>query len=461
MSKCPYGRQMEKQLGDVVDAFGANLDLDVFYIGKTTPEGGFKTLYGEADVAGDLYQVCAQSRTPDWYHVIQCQNDDIDHLATNWPACAAQNGVPSPVIAAVNACAMGDEGKRLLTASFEHSEKLGIKGSPALRIADEPYEGPRSVMAYTRSICAHWSATKPDTCAGLPVPQPVAITILNDKRCTRCDAAHVPSTLKQRILDPVISNLDYGDPEGKALFALVGPTKLPAIVFDRSLEADPDALGAFRTQAKQIADHYVVTSGSWNPACADTGGCSLAECADTLFCHAEVSKKFDLYMMGRCPFAAKGIIALKSVLADFQKHNTRLDLTVHYIGTTKPDGHFESMRGKGEVEEDLRQVCVTQHYPQNLHYLDYMACRSADLKHDDWESCVGGKTGFDAGTIRKCAEGAEGKSLLEKSFASSDRVGIKASPTWVTKNKFEFEGIDAESIKKGICAHENLPGCVP
>jgi hypothetical protein len=360
----------------------------------------------------------------------------------------------------VKACVQGTEGKRLLEQSFAHSSELGIKGSPTLMIGGETYAGTRRVESIEHAVCKEFAGPAPEHCGSLAVPPTVNVTILSDARCRACDTKRLQGTLHERVASPALVVLDYGDPAGRALFEAVRPAKLPAVVFDRSLEADKDAFDTFGGSSRLVGDKYVVSAGDWNPMCMDDGGCKAAECADVLMCQPEVSKKLDLYMMGRCPYAAKAVVALKDVLADFDKKNNSLDLSIHFIGRTEKDGSFWSMHGSDEVADDLRDVCAIQHYPQNRRYLDYMACRAADLKAD-WKTCTGGKTGIDADVLRKCAEGTEGKTLLTKSFEQTNRVGISASPTWVSKGKYDFSGIERDMIKTRICEHETLAACKP
>jgi hypothetical protein len=62
--------------------------------------------------------------------------------------------------------------------------------------------------------------------------------------------------------------------------------------------------------------------------------------------------------------------------------------------------------------------------------------------------------------IKQCAEGSEGPRLLEKSFQHSNALGVGASPTWVANGKYEFSGVDAETIKTERCKHNaKLAGC--
>jgi hypothetical protein len=36
---------------------------------------------------------------------------------------------------------------------------------------------------------------------------------------------------------------------------------------------------------------------------------------------------------------------------------------------------------------------------------------------------------------------------------------MAASPTWLANNKFKFSGVDPETIKSNLCAHNKLKGC--
>jgi hypothetical protein len=175
-------------------------------------------------------------------------------------------------------------------------------------------------------------------------------------------------------------------------------------------------------------------------------------------CRPERPKTLDLYMMSRCPFARRGVESLGEVFENLKKNKATIDLRVHFIGSGTAATGFTSMHGQDEVEDDLRDLCVIQHYPRDLKFLDYMRCRGNDFK-EDWKTCTGGKTGIDTGTIDQCASGNEGKQLLEKSFQESAAVSISASPTWVVNDRFVFSGIDAETIKSNVCAHNQLGGC--
>ena len=460
MSKEPYAKQLEGELKGVVATLGPDIDFQMFYVGETLPDGSFQSLHGPKEVAGDLYQVCARDRTPKWFDVIVCQSKDLDAVDTNWEHCAVAAGVDPQAITTVAACAHGDEGKKLLTASFATSRDRSIKASPTFFIAGTEFQGARAERAIEAAICKGYDANAPAACSNIPPAPLVNVTFLSDARCDDCDTSRLSETIKRRIESPAITSLDVADPKGRALYDLFKPVDLPMIVFDASLDADRVARDSFGNALKAKGDFRMLTVGDWNPSCADANGCALTECKDTLVCRPEVKDQLELFMMGRCPFAAKGVIALTEVVGNFKKHNAKLALSVNFIGDVASDGKLTSMRGNDEVSDDLVDVCAIQHYAAGLKYLDYLACRSDGLRDKkDWDACVGGTTGFSKDVLEKCSQGAEGKTLLTKSFETSKRVKIQASPTWVVNGKFKFAAIDAETIKTKICEHQPLAGC--
>jgi hypothetical protein len=165
-------------------------------------------------------------------------------------------------------------------------------------------------------------------------------------------------------------------------------------------------------------------------------------------------------MMSKCPFFAKALPHLVVAIDNFKKHQSPIALSMHFIGTVGDGGQLSSMRGQGEVDEDLRQACAIEHYKANDKYLDYMLCRAKDLGSSNWESCVGGTTGFSKDVIDKCAQGLEGIRLLTASFAFSKAAVVSSSPSWLVNAKFDFTGLDAQKIKTSVCDHNaKLSGC--
>jgi len=218
-----------------------------------------------------------------------------------------------------------------------------------------------------------------------------------------------------------------------------------------------------------MGDYKVIPAGDWNPACADDGGCSLAECKENMMCREEIKGKLDVFVMSHCPFGVKGLDAVKEVLDNFRENKVGIDFNVHYIGDgeaskglsqAKGDGGLSSMHGLEEEQDDVREICAINKYGKDLKFMDFIWCRDKNVKDPNWQACTGDKTGFDTDEMTKCVDGDEGKKLLEDSFKFSANLGIQSSPTWLANNKFKFSGIDAETIKSNFCAHNpGTAGC--
>jgi 2-hydroxychromene-2-carboxylate isomerase len=457
MSQCPYGVKAEQAFDPVIAKLGADVDYRVEYIGDKTPAGELSSMHGQKEVTGDIVQLCAMKHSPKWVELIACQNESWRNVDTNWDACAKKLGIATE---SIGACLGGSEGKELLAASFDRSQKKGASGSPTIYIGGTEYEGGRRVPDLMRAICNAYAGAKPAACAEIPELPKVNVTLLGDKRCGKeCDLDRLEAQTRNIVGNPSITKVDVTEAAGKALFAAIGPATLPAVVFDATLDADAEAKQAVGEGIRMAGEHRVVTLGDWNPACADEGGCKLDACKGNLQCRAEVPNKLEVFVMSQCPYGVKALDAMREVLDHFKAGGAKLDFAVHFIGNGSAASGFESLHGQPEVDEDIRQACAIKHYGKDHAFMKYIWCRNPKIQDPSWQACTGDKTGVDAKVLEKCASGDEGKELLEKSFALSNAAKVSSSPSWIVNGKFPFSGIDAETIKTQVCAHNKLPGC--
>ncbi len=456
MSQCPYGVQAENAFKDAVEKLGPDLDFKVEFIGQTGPDGALSSMHGPKEVMGDTVQACAQKYTPKWFQLILCQNKNSREVDTNWEACATEIGAPADKI---KACANGEEGKTLLKASFDRASAKGARGSPTIYVGGNQYQGGRRPADLMKAICAAYTDKRPAACNDIPESPKVNMTLIGDKRCDECDPRRLQGQLSRAIANPVVKILDYGDAEGKKLFDTIKPSMLPAAVFDATLAADKEASEQLGRMLKENGQYKVLSMGDWNPLCADDGGCKLDECKSTTACRPEEPGKLEVFVMSQCPFGVKGLNAMQEVLANFAKNKAKVDFQIHYIGDGDSKSGLKSMHGQGEVDEDIREICAIEHFGKDTKYMDYILCRNKNIRDAGWESCATKETGVDAAVIKKCSEGDEGKSLLEKSFQFSQGAGMSASPTWLANGKYKFSGVDPETIKGEFCKHNKLPGC--
>ncbi|MFO0554120.1 MAG: DsbA family protein [Polyangiaceae bacterium] len=464
MSQCPFGVEAETLFADVLKKFGSDIDFKVDYIaGKPSPNGELTSMHGPKEVKGDLVQVCAKKLSPaNWYNFIVCQNKDKANVDTNWTACAQEVGIPADQL---GACADGPEGQQLLSESFQRAAAKQATGSPTIIINGNKYQGARRLADVMRAICGGFSGAKPAACDNIPESPKVNITLIGDNRCgPDCDTRKIEGTIRSKVANPVLTSLDISDPTAKKMFESIKSVNatLPVAIFDKTADADTELMGpkGLGRNLKPAGDLKVLAlGGSWNPACADDGGCASDECKNTMQCRPEVPNALEVFVMSQCPFGVKGLDAMKEVLENYKKANASIDFKVNYIGDGDAASGLKSMHGQGEVDEDLREVCAIEHYKADLKFMDYIWCRNKNIKDTNWQSCTGGDTGIDTDVIKTCSEGDEGKKLLTASFAYSKSLGIGASPTWLANGKFKFSGIDPETIKTNVCNHNKLGGC--
>jgi 2-hydroxychromene-2-carboxylate isomerase len=465
MSMCPYGVQAENAFAPVVEKLGPALDLRIEYIAGE--EGGkLVSLHDEPEVKGDIAQLCALKIAPDrGFRMILCQNKSPREIPGNWEQCAKEVGLD---VEAMRRCYTTAEGQDLLRASSKRAEAAKAEGSPTIHIAGKAYEGRRRGGDMLRAICAELAGAKPAACTELKPNVSVNVTLLSDTRCKPC--SNIEKILPQ--LKGVFPGLkhtlvDYGTPEGKKLYTESGVKLLPAVLFDASLDGDPEGKQELGKYLKPAGTHQqLLVGGKFDPTAeiCDNGkddngdgkiDCADPQCKEQLVCRPETKKRVDVFVMSQCPFGVRALDAMKEVLKNFAGQGVAFG--VHYIATAAPDG-FRSLHGQPEVDEDIRGVCAIKHYGANLKFMDYIWCRSPNISSPDWKGCA--KNGIDAKVIEACSTGPEGKKLLAENIQLAEKLGVEASPSWLANNKFPFSGIDAESIKKNLCKNNaGLKGC--
>ncbi|MGB9599125.1 MAG: thioredoxin domain-containing protein [Myxococcota bacterium] len=469
MSQCPYGVQVVNEIASVVEKLGPNMDLKINYIGNKTPDGNFSSMHGDNEVKGDMIQLCAMKYYPKNYlKFMVCQNKNYRDVATNWEACAKENGMNTSKL---KSCFEGKEGKDLLAKSFDEANKKGARGSPTMFLNGQPYNGGRKAKNFLKAICDTYQGKKPENCNNVPVAPKVDAIFFSDKRCPDCNIERLEGRIKSDVEGLTVKKVDYMTDEGKALYkelvALSPDMKnLPIILFTKSLDADKDGKEALSRWLRPVGDKYysLAIGGSFDPTAEicdnkidDDGNgkvdCDDEGCKSKLVCRAETPKTLDVFVMSQCPYGAKALIAMKEVLDNFKGD---IKFNIHYIGDDN-NGNLSSMHGQSEVDEDIRELCAIKHYSKDYKYMEYIACRSKDYRNNDWKACA--TNGIDAAVIQKCFD-KEGKELLKKSFEESKAAGMSASPTFLANNKYQFGGIDAETIKSNYCKYNpGLSGC--
>jgi len=464
MSQCPYGVQALDGMIPAVKKLGSEVDLHLEFVGNKAADGKLESMHGQAEVTGDKAQICAAEIAPDTYlDFVQCQNKDYRRVATNWADCAKKTKID---VQQLGACIEGEQGERLLGASFDRARSKGARGSPTIFIGNQRYSKGRSATSFLRAICnAHKAPKSVPACAGLPEIKPVNVTLIGDKRCgdsCQRDIATAKRSLGNVFgVPPVYTELDYGDEAGKALYAQVaqGNTPLPLILVDKSVQGDPDAVSQLRRALRKTnhADYQQISlRASWDPICVTDSDCALDQCKGTMSCRKEEPGKLELFVMSQCPYGVKALDAMPEVLKNF---DNKIKFEVHFIANGTAKGGFTALHGQPEVDENIRELCAIKHYGADYKFMDYILCRNKNIRSNAWEGCTG-SNGIDTAVMKACFEGDEGKLLHEEDIKIGNALRVSGSPTWIVNGKHKFSGLDAETIRANFCKHNaGFKGC--
>ncbi len=105
---------------------------------------------------------------------------------------------------------------------------------------------------------------------------------------------------------------------------------------------------------------------------------------------------------------------------------------VHFLAVEQA-GRFDAAKGKQEVEEYLRAVCVQKYYPEQ--FSGYLTCRSKNINSSWWDDCL---SNIDLEKIRTCAKGDEGRSLLRENISLNRELQVMFGPTYLVDNQEIF-----------------------
>ncbi len=316
-------------------------------------------------------------------------------------------------------------------------------------------------LVFLVSACGNQSAKKnQDVNLDVKIDSFLAY-LIKDSRCTEgpCQTEILKQSLNQIFPNLEFVEYDYkNDPEGEKFYNDYQLTVLPALLLTKAIEAEENypkvqnylkanavdanllslSLGASFNPNKEICNNNIDDTGNGKVDCED------ANCQGDLFCRTEEAKTLDLFVMSQCPYGTKALDAMEEVIENF---GDQINFRVNFIANKAEDG-FKSLHGQPEVDENIRELCAIEYYPDDYEYMDYIWCRNKDIMSTDWQTCA---TNFPK--IKTCFTGEEGAKLLEENIKLANTLGIGASPTWLTNNRYKFSGITSEAVRQNFCQY--------
>ena len=345
-----------------------------------------------------------------------------------------------------------------VAADFAEGQSKGVTGTPAFFINGQSLVGAQPYESFLPIICK----SIPDHTACVNAPKPVSFKmyVIEDKRCVDCDSSRIIQVINQFFPGVEVVQLDYTSSKGKELYDKAGVVYMPTYVMESQVKDDPSfskiekamvnkngyyviqpqAVGASFDPNAEICTNKIDDNADGIIDCADS------KCSQSLECREELKKNIQVFIMSDCPYGKKAVEALYEAKKNF---GSEMSFDIHYIASDNSDGTFNSLHGAYEAEEDIRQVCVRNISPDK--FLDYTNCRSLEgIRGTDYKKCAV-QFGIDLKTLDTCTTGDQGKQLFRDDIKIAEGLGIGASPTWLANNRYEFSGIDAETVKQNFC----------
>ena len=165
-----------------------------------------------------------------------------------------------------------------------------------------------------------------------------------------------------------------------------------------------------------------------------------------------------LFTMSYCPYgnqAEEGLIQVIELLK-----NENVNITPHYIiyenygdieANCIEEGKYCSMHGTGELNQDIRELCVYKYEPEN--YWAYIDQVNDNCTYENIESCwegVAKEVGIDTNQVKTCQKG-EAIELLDAEIALATEYEAQGSPAMFINDVLYDGGRSPEEYKKAIC----------
>lgn len=496
MSQCPYGVQFENALKPVYDKLGDSINLRIDYIARETSPGVFSSLHGQPEVEGDIIQLCAAKYYPDkYYDFIECQNKGYHDLGGSVESCSREAGIDASKI---TKCSEGDEGKSLLSESIKNANNAGATGSPTVIISGQDYGGARDSETLMRVLCNklnnHPACKDVVECAAdsecmqegkigkcqnpgqdnakciFLEPVKFEMIVLNDEKCASCDTSRMRETLKGLFLGINERLVDVSSEEGKRLVEELNIVVVPAYIFESKItETDSWKTNSrLRPAFEQTGDYYKLSdsvTGASYYVSEEAREAYLKAIGVTL---GDNRPQIDFFVMSFCPYGNQAEELIEPV---YQLLKEKADFNPHYViysnygdgsGCIDEEMKYCSMHGLQELNQDVREMCVNNHFGSDA-YFEFVLAINDECSSGDADTCwegVAKSIGWSEEKIEniKTCQEEEALTLLEKDKKLGDTLGVSGSPTVFIDGESYAGARSSAGYQQALCnAFEEAP----
>lgn len=175
-----------------------------------------------------------------------------------------------------------------------------------------------------------------------------------------------------------------------------------------------------------------------------------------------------VFVMGHCPY---GVAAEYALIPAMKLLGGKATFDIRFIAEQAGNNTFDSLHGEKEVQEDMRQLCISANQPDK--FLSYLECfvekpgkavrdgdnaaYSAATANDGWvkaaDACMA-TAKVDVANVTACMANGQGVELLKKNIVLAGTLGIGSSPTiLINEGNAQSHAMSSpEDFKNEICS---------
>lgn len=225
----------------------------------------------------------------------------------------------------------------------------------------------------------------------------------------------------------------------------------------------------------QEYDSYITKDGSvlfpsgydlsdWTPSTASPNATNTSTSSNTPATTYPLSDKpvVKFFVMAFCPYGQQAETGLKGaydVLGDSVTWEPHYVIYDHYQTADyclDANQTYCSMHGRGELNEDIRQMCIAKNYNTST-WWNYVSAINSQCSASNVDSCwtsIANSTGINVTKISEC-QSSDAVTLLAAEKALNEQYSVRGSPTIFLNGQSYSGSRSPDAFKTAICSAFN------